>query len=191
MKAPGRVPSPGMPGPRIAVVGTTGSGKTTVSTRLAQALGIPHIELDALHWQPNWVMTSLEVFRQRVVQAVSGPAWVSDGNYRKVRDLVWPRATTLVWLDYSLPVILCQLSRRTLARIVHRETLWNDNRETLRGTFFSRDSILLWALRTYWRHRAEYTRLLSLPEYAHLQVIILRSPRDTQRWLSLVENHPV
>lgn len=192
MSAPGRVsPSTPTPGPRIAVVGVTGSGKTTVAAQLAKALGFPHIELDALHWQANWTMARLENFRQQVAQALSGPAWVTDGNYAKVRDLIWPRANTLVWLDYPLAVVLWQLTHRTLARILHHEVLWNGNRETFRGQFLSRDSLFLWAMQTHKRHRSEYTRLLSLPEYAHLQVIHLYSRKETQRWLRQVENQPV
>ncbi len=145
-----------IPGPCTVVVGVTGSGKTTTSARLASILGVPHIELDALHWQPNWVMMETEAFRQLVIQALSGPAWVTDGNYRKARDLIWARATTMVWLDYSLPVILWQLTRRTLKRIITREELWNGNRETWRGAFFSKDSLFLWALQSYPRQRQTY-----------------------------------
>lgn len=192
MNSPGGANFPDrLPGPRIAVIGVTGSGKTTVSARLAQALGIPHVELDALHWQADWTMTNLEVFRQQVDRALSGPTWVTDGNYAKARDLIWPRATTLVWLDYPLSIVLWQLTRRTLARILHREVLWNGNRETFRGAFFSKDSLFLWALHTHKRYRPEFTRLLSQPENAHLQVIIQHSRKETNRWLSLVENHPV
>jgi adenylate kinase family enzyme len=178
------------PGSRIAVVGISGSGKTTLSAKLAKALGIPHIELDALHWQENWTITSLEIFRQQVGQAISGPAWIADGNYSKVRDLVWLRATTLVWLDYPLSTILWQLTCRTLSRIMRREVLWNNNRETFHGAFLSKDSIFLWVLHTYRRHRPEYTRLLSLPEYDYLQVIRLRSRKETECWLNLVEDSP-
>jgi len=39
---------------RINVVGTSGSGKTTVARRAAEALGVPFVELDALHWEPGW-----------------------------------------------------------------------------------------------------------------------------------------
>ena len=90
-----------------------------------------------------------EAFRQAVAQALSGPAWVTDGNYSKVRDLIWSRATTLVWLDYSLPVILWQLTQRTWKRIITHEELWNGNRETWRGALFSKDSLFLWAVQTY------------------------------------------
>src|SRR5512146_1557183 len=95
-----------IPGPRIAVVGVTGCGKTTTAARLARILVAPHIELDALHWQPGWAMVEHEAFRQRVAEVLDPPTWITDGNYRKARDLIWARATTLVWLDYALPVIL-------------------------------------------------------------------------------------
>ena len=78
---------------RILVLGTTGSGKTTLARKLAEKLDQPHIELDALYWNPGWKVKPLENFRKEVAEAVSGDAWVIDGNYTsKVVDLIWPRA---------------------------------------------------------------------------------------------------
>ena len=39
---------------RIVVVGTTGAGKTTLASRIAVMLELPHIELDAINWQSGW-----------------------------------------------------------------------------------------------------------------------------------------
>ena len=169
---------------RIAVIGTTGSGKTTLASRLAQRLGIPHVELDALHWGPNWTHAPLELFRERVAQALNGEAWVVDGNYSRVRDIVWRRADTVVWLDYPLAVVMGRLVWRTFRRIFTREELWSGNRERLWEQLFTRESILLWALQTYPRRRREYPVLFKQPEYAHLAVIRLRSPRSAQAWLA-------
>jgi adenylate kinase family enzyme len=171
-------------GQRISVVGTSGSGKTTTASQIAQRLEIDHIELDALHWEPNWTEAALDVFRERVSQALSGETWVVDGNYGKTRDIVWSRADTVVWLDYTLPVILWQLIQRTMRRSLTREDLWSGNRETLGKALFSRESILLWALKTYRRRKREYPTLLGQPEYAHLKLVRLRSPRETREWLS-------
>jgi adenylate kinase family enzyme len=165
------------------VIGTSGSGKTTTASQIAHRLGIPHVELDALHWEPDWTPAPLDLFRERVARALSGDTWVVDGNYGKVRDIVWGRAATVVWLDYRLTVIMGQLVHRTWRRIVMRETLWGGNRESLRQTLFSRESILLWALQTYQRRRREYPLLFDRPEYAHLTVVCLRSPRDMRTWL--------
>jgi len=172
------------PGRRIVVVGTSGSGKTTLARTLAQRLGIPHVELDALHWEPGWSEASAEVLRERVAQALECDAWVVDGNYSMVRDLVWPRAETLVWLDYSLPVMLWRITTRTFRRAAMREELWNGNRESLRMALFSRDSIILWVLQTYKKRRREYPGLLERPEHEHLRVVRLRSPREAREWLA-------
>lgn len=168
---------------RIAIVGTSGTGKTTLAQQVGQQLGIAHIELDALHWDPNWVPASLEVFRARVAEALEGDRWVTDGNYSSVRDLVWGRADTVVWLDYPFGLVLWRSLRRAVWRSATGAELWNGNRESWRQTFFSSDSILLWVLRTYHRRRREYLLLFSQPDYAHLEVVIVRSPRAAQDWL--------
>jgi adenylate kinase family enzyme len=171
---------------RIAVVGTSGSGKTTLARRLAECLEIPHVELDALHWGPNWTPAAVEEFRERVAQALAGDTWTTDGNYGKVRDIVWGLADTVVWLDYSLPIVLTRVIRRTLRRSICREELWSGNRERLGASLFTRDSIIRWTLRTYGRRRSEYPLLFGQPEYAHLRFVRLGSPRATRAWLDAV-----
>lgn len=169
---------------RIAIVGTSGSGKTTLARHLALRLGIPHIELDALHWEPNWTPAPLDVFRDRTSRALNGEAWTTDGNYSRVRDIVWSRADTLVWLDYPLAVIMARVTRRTIRRSLMRQELWNGNRERLLAACCGRDAIIWWALRTYRRRRKEYPILLSQPENAHLTVVHLQSPRAAGEWLA-------
>jgi hypothetical protein len=141
------------------------------------------VELDALHWGPNWTEVEHPVFRERTIQALSSDAWTTDGNYSAVRDIVWGRADTVVWLDYSLPVILGRVTWRTIRRAMTREELWSGNRERFRESFLSRESIIWWALRTYRRRRREYPTLFALPQYTHLEVVRLRSPRAAREWL--------
>jgi adenylate kinase family enzyme len=171
---------------RIVVVGTSGSGKTTLAKALAQKLGIKHIELDELHWDPNWTEVPDEVMRERVVQAVRIESWTVDGNYKQVRDLVWQRAQMLVWLDYSFAVVFGRALRRTIRRIFTREELWNGNREKL-GMLFSKESILLWVIQTHSRRAKEYPSLLKSPQYQHLIQVRLRSPKETARWLASLQ----
>ena len=165
------------------MVGTSGSGKTTLATQIAGRLGVPHVELDALHWGPHWTPAAPEVFQARVAAALADEAWVVDGNYSRVRDQIWARADTLVWLDYPLWRIMARLLWRTLRRALRQEDLWGSNRESLYKAFFSRDSILLWALQTYRRRRREYLPLVRLPPHRELRVVHLRSPRAADHWL--------
>lgn len=173
---------------RIVINGVTGSGKTTLARRLSRRLGAPLVELDALFWDAGWQPVGDETFRARVGAALDCPTWVVDGNYLRLRDLTWARASRHVWLDYPLPLILARLLRRTTRRVLTGETLWNNNRETWRGAFFSRDSLFLYALTSYRKHRREIPRLLALPEFAHLRTVRLRSPAQTARWLEGLEN---
>ncbi len=162
----------GEPVRRYVVIGTTGSGKTTLAEQLADAWGHEAIDLDALHWLPNWTERPTPEFRELVASELDAASrWVVAGNYAKVRDVVWSRADAVIWLDFPLRRVLKQLIGRAIRRSVTREDLWGTgNVESFRLTFASRDSILLWALKTYRRRRREYPILLSQPEHAQLAV---------------------
>ncbi len=174
---------------RIVIVGTTGSGKTTLGQCLAAQTGYTLVDLDALHWGPDWTPTPRELFRQRVSEALAGPRWVVAGNYSKTRDIVWARADTMVWLDYPLALTLTRLFRRTVKRIVTREELWSGNRETWRGQFASHDSLFLYALQTHQRRRHELAADLTRPEYAHLEVLCFHRPNEANAWLRSLQTH--
>ena len=166
----------GRPYDRYVVVGTSGSGKTTLARRLSGHLGVPHVELDALHWLPDWQMRSTAAFRELVDEATARPRWVVDGNYgSKVRDIVWSRADAVVWLDRSRPVVMARVIWRSLKRAVTGEELWGSgNRETL-GRMVSSDSIVSWAWNTWPERRAHYPKLLDRPEHRHLDVFRVTS----------------
>jgi adenylate kinase family enzyme len=154
---------------RVAVVGTSCVGKTTFARKLSTCLGVCHIELDALFWQPEWVERPVSEFKLLIEQETSVDHWVADGNYSPVRDIVLGRATDIIWLNYSFPLVLSRALSRTVSRILTREELFSGNRESLRQSFFSRDSILFWVLKTFRRNRVKYVSLKSSDEWRHLK----------------------
>jgi adenylate kinase family enzyme len=167
---------------RIVVVGTAGAGKTTLAKTLAASLAIPHVELDALHWDPGWQgvsVTDPDEFVRRVAEATAGDAWVVDGNYGLVRKLTWQRATHLVWLDYDRPVIMARVIRRTFVRAMFRTRLWSDNVEQWRHVLRASHPIR-WAWSTWRRRRNEIEALLAQDEQAHLIVHRLRRPAEAE-----------
>ncbi len=164
------------------MIGSTGSGKTAFSRALAQRLGVPHVELDALFWQPGWVMTSAPELREKVAAALVGNDWVVDGNYASRLGMsVLEQADEIVWLDLPLRITFWRLLRRTLQRLRTREVLWDGNRETFRRAFLSRNSILLFALRTYRRGRRARAELVR--GFPHVR---LRSARQVGRYLDAI-----
>ena len=163
---------------RAVVVGTSCSGKTTLARQLAGVLGAPHVELDGIHWMPGWRERPVDEVRRITVEAAAAERWVMDGNYSAVRDIVWGRATAVVWLNYPFRVVLWRALSRTTRRVVTQEELFSGNREGFRQSFLSRDSIILWAVTSYRRVRREYRRILDGGDYPHLRVIELRGPAE-------------
>jgi len=172
---------------RIVVVGTSGCGKTVLARRLAQSLGHACVELDELYWGPQWTPKPDAEFRRLIDAAASGPRWVADGNYGRVRDLLWPRATTIVWLNYGFLRVLLRALRRTLARVITQEPFWHGNKESVRLAFFSRKSILLWVISTFHRRRRELAGLRAGSLYPHLSWVELRRPADAESYLRSIQ----
>lgn len=144
---------------------------------------MPHVELDALYWLPGWIAREREDFRHLAAQATGGDAWVADGNYSATRDLLWPRATHVVWLHYGRLTVLWRIVRRTLGRLVRRQTLWSGNRETFARAFLSRESPILWSMQTYDKHQRNYRALRASGVYPQLVWVELRNPRQAQALL--------
>jgi adenylate kinase family enzyme len=170
---------------RVSVVGTSGAGKSTFAAALASALGVPWLELDSVYHQADWTPLCVDEFRRRVASVASGPGWVIDGSYGKVRDIVWARADTVVWLDLPRRTVMRRLVWRTLRRVVGRVELWNGNREHWRY-FFTLDeekSVIAWAWKTHGSRRERYAAQLADPASGHLRVIRLRNPRAVRRFL--------
>jgi len=162
---------------RVAVVSGPGAGKTT----FARALGLPHIELDALWWDAGWQPAPIETFRARVRAAVAAETWVVEGFYVEEAgaEIVWPRADTLVWLDLPRHVCVPRAVWRSLGQVVRRVELWNGNRQ--RASVLTPRSI--WRLWRRWpTYPATIERALTTHDVSHLEVIRLRN-RDAVRQL--------
>ena len=167
---------------RVNVKGTPGAGKSTFAAELARRLGLPYVELDALHHGPNWSEPTAEEFRARVraAMAAAPQGWVIDGNYdTKLGDTVVGAADTLVWLDLPFPVKLRRLWRRSLHRIRDDVELWNGNRETWRDLFVVRDSIFIATIRSHVRHRRRWPARFG----GDRLLVWLRSDAAIRRWL--------
>ncbi len=169
---------------RILILGRTGSGKTTLARELAAAIGVPHVELDALYFGPDFSTVPLSLLRERTSAAIAGDRWVTDGNKSAVRDLVWPRADTVIWLDYPLVVSLWRLGRRALWRttVLKAQGAERDGKAGLPRQFLLAAKGVLTALRSHKGQRREYPRMFAKQENQHLAVVRLRSPRATRDW---------
>ncbi len=171
---------------RIVVVGTSCSGKTTFADKLANRLGIRHVELDEIFWMKDWQCRPDDEFRELVRKEAEEETWVIEGNYRKVRDILWDRADTLVWLNYPFWLVFYRAIKRTLRRVLYKEKICGGNTETFFLSFLSSDSILAWVLKTYWKRKKEYTALMKSDTYPNMNKIEIKSPDAVKSFLNRI-----
>lgn len=177
---------------KVVVVGSSCSGKTTLARRLAEVLGCPPIELDALYWKAHWEPRSESEFRTRVERAIACSAWVVDGNYRtRLGSLVWQEATAVVWLDYSFARVFGRALARTFRRVFSGERVYEGNHETFSRAFLSRDSILWWVIISWRKNRLQLGDLQRRASASKPIFFTFRQPREAAAWLARVEaEHP-
>ena len=164
---------------RILILGTSGSGKTTLAKRLAAEFKLEHLELDALNHQANWQPIAPDKFLDEVRAFCAGANWVIDGNYATVRQVILEIADVVILLDYSKPLVMSRVLKRTIGRVFGRKMLWNGNRESL-GSLFSLNpeiNVVLWAWRTFEERRRSFDELArTVP--STVQVHRLRHPKE-------------
>ncbi|MGG4607190.1 AAA family ATPase [Providencia sp. Me31A] len=173
---------------KINIIGTSGSGKSTLCRQLSLLLNVPAIELDNLFWLANWQPSTDEELTFKLSQALeqAPSGWVLDGNYTRTQAIKWKNVNMVVWLDYSLSRTLYQSVTRTLSRIRSQEELWPNtgNRENWKKAFFSRDSIILWTLKTYHQNKQRNLKHMANLDLRHIHFIRLTSPKETALFLA-------
>lgn len=140
-------------GSRVSVIG--GGGKSTLAKALAARTGLTYIELDALHWKPNWVESTAAELADKVNAAIAAApgGWIADGSYLlKIGDLVLGKADTVIWLDLPWRVMFWRMLKRSFQRAWDKNKICGDNTESWR-LMFSKDALWL-----YWiTHRRKLT----------------------------------
>ena len=170
-------------------MGTSGAGKSTLAAELARLLDAEFLELDSVFHQPGWVPLPREEFRRRIAAAVAGERWVVDGNYTsQVKDLVWARADTVVWLDLPRRTVMRRIIWRSFQRAARRVELWNGNRERWQNLFSvdKEESVVAWAWQTHAATRAKLEAAMADHANAKLHFVRLKNPAEVRRFLASV-----
>jgi adenylate kinase family enzyme len=166
---------------RIALIGTSGAGKTTLGREIARRLHTVFVEIDAIQHKAHWTKATVEELRAGIEAQIGGhDRWVIDDTcQRELGDFVSGCLDVILWLDLPLLLKLGRLCRRSWRRVRTREVLWNGNFETWRDVFVGKDSVLVHATLAHFRHRRTF------PARPDAQKIVrLRTPSEVDRWLS-------
>ncbi len=146
----------------------------------------PFYRIDSLYWLANWQGSSDDSLNQKLTtaldKAVSG--WVLDGNYTRTQPIKWKEVDMVVWLDYPTKNALSVDYAHIVAHRSGQE-LWANtgNKERWKNAFFSRDSIILWLLKTYYPNKKRNLSHMANINLRHIQFVRLTSPKETNLFL--------
>ncbi|MCG0065999.1 adenylate kinase [Streptomyces tricolor] len=166
---------------KIALFGPPATGKTTLARWLSAELGHPHTDLDDILFTPDGPLP-LPEFRRQAGEVTQADAWIVEGNFSKLADVVWHRADVLVWLDFPLPLIMYRIVRRSLCQLTGHDDSPQAQRLTWSKAFFNRRSLLRTAIRKYRNNRPRYAQQVSETAALGVKVVRLRSPHEVLRW---------
>ena len=99
---------------RVVILGCPGSGKSTLSRKLGEKLGLPVVHLDKLNWREGWVNVSREEFDRLLAEVLRKEDWIIDGNYSRTIPARLERCDTAVFLDYPRSLCLWGVLKRVL-----------------------------------------------------------------------------
>jgi len=92
---------------KIAIIGYSGSGKSTTAAILSQKLNIPVLHMDTIHFLPGWVERSRDEELALLEEFMAAhDSWIIDGNYSKLHyDRRMAEADRIIFLDF--PRLVC------------------------------------------------------------------------------------
>jgi adenylate kinase family enzyme len=181
-------------GRRIHITGNSCSGKSTLGERLAKALAVSCVELDALNWQPNWVglnATDPEKFERLIAEATASDGWVVAGSYMNFcQKTFWSRLETVIWLDLPLPQLVRRVLKRSWRRWRSKELLWGTNYEQFWPQLMiwrKEKSLLWWIVTQYKRKRQAMLKCMADPRWSYIRFVRLTSVSEIEEFARLVE----
>lgn len=182
-------------GSTVHVTGNSCSGKSTLGRRIASALDVPHVELDALNWEPGWVSLAEkdpEELERRISDATLGDGWVVSGSYMgfSMRTF-WSRVETVVWLDLPVHRLLWRVLVRSWKRRRSKELLWGTNYERFwpQLKLWNReDSLIWWIVTQQGRKRRRMQACMQDPEWRHIAFVRLGSNAEIESFLRVVND---
>ena len=171
---------------RVVILGPAGGGKSTFARRLGKRLAIPVVHLDALCWEPGWKALTIDAFRSRLSEAISGDAWITDGNYAKLTfDLRMPRADLVIWVERSRLHCTWRVCKRAIKSYFNAdEDLADGCKERIDGRFLDRLRYIAHFNRVN-RPRIEAERMTHGP---HVPVLVLQGDREISAFLANCES---
>jgi adenylate kinase family enzyme len=162
---------------KILVIGTSGSGKSTLAKQLSEILDIKFFPSDNFYWEADWKITSPEKVIEYVKSVVVQDEWILDGNFETERELVWKQSDCIIWLDYSLTLVIWHVATRNFRWLLTREITWSGNRMTFQRVISS----IRHTIKSYSTKKKKYP--FWLEELSHVKIYRFSKKQETKKWL--------
>jgi adenylate kinase family enzyme len=168
---------------RVIVIGSAGSGKSTLSQKLSKILNLPVIHLDKYFWKPNWVQTPNEEWDMLVEDFTMEEQWIIDGNYSRTMDMRIKRADLIIYLDMPRWLCLYRVLKRRL--MYHKKTRPDMNEECPEKIDFE---FVKWVWN--YRKRSRMKTLEKLDQVKNQKdVIIVKSRKQIDEFINRLEKN--
>lgn len=170
---------------KIAVIGYSASGKSTLAARLGEMTGCPVLFLDKVQFLPGWQERDRAEARGMVEDFLNENrerGWVIDGNYTNFhQERRMAEADLIFFMDFPRRICLPQaLYRNWKYKGRARESIAEGCDEKMDLEF------LLWILRDG-RSRERRQQFQDLMERHPRKVVVLKRRRDVRHCLELLD----
>ncbi|OBZ17840.1 DNA topology modulation protein [Bacillus sp. FJAT-26390] len=165
---------------KIILIGSGGSGKSSLAHKLGDSLAIDVYHLDAMFWKPGWKATPKDEQKTVQQELVNRGSWIIDGNYNGTMDIRLQAADTIIFLDLSKWLCLYRVIKR---RVQYRNKKRSDMAEGCE------ERISLHFLKWVWDYPKKQKPVVSekLQRLSQeKEVIILKTPKDVRGFLEKV-----
>lgn len=87
---------------KIQIIGYSGSGKSTMATRLGELCRVPVLHLDNAHWYGNWQERTDEEMNACVTAFLkTHDDWVIDGNYSRIAPERFTESDMTIFFNFG------------------------------------------------------------------------------------------
>ena len=102
---------------KILLIGSPGSGKSTLTRELKKILDIPVLHLDKIWHTTNYDETAKKWFIKEQTKFMdNNTSWVIDGNYNGTLDLRIERANLIIWFHIPRRITMIRVLKRSIKR---------------------------------------------------------------------------